>query len=155
VKNRIIAWLNLAYRFGAHVLVRLPARALGYGADYERFLETVSVEGYAPLVAPERHRFPEFMQCIHCGLCTLACPTLRAAPAGAWQEAWTFVAGASRSLDRAALVQASSNPCTRCGECEAACPTGVPIAALAAMLERLGTQAVQDDAVRTRSPVRL
>ncbi|MGH7471019.1 MAG: 4Fe-4S dicluster domain-containing protein [Longimicrobiales bacterium] len=140
MKNRILAWLNLAYRFGAHVLVRLPARALGYSADYQRFVETVGQEGYVPLAMAERARFPEFMQCIHCGLCTLACPSLRAAPAAAWDEAWTFVAGTARSLDRSTLVLASLNACTKCGECDAVCPTGVPISVMAAVLERLGEQ---------------
>src|SRR5262245_57597285 len=138
MKTRLAAWLNLAYRFGVHVAWRLPARALGQRPDYQRFLQTMRAEKYVPLDVAERARFPEFMQCIHCGLCTLACPTLRSAPQTAWQEAWTFVGGTSRSLERADLA-AAATPCTKCGDCEAACPTGVPISALAALVERLAT----------------
>ncbi|MGH8436670.1 MAG: 4Fe-4S dicluster domain-containing protein [Pseudomonas sp.] len=140
MKNRIIAWINLAYRFALHVTWRMPRRAFGLHADYDRFRSTVSSEGYLPLSGTERERFPEFMQCIHCGLCTLACPALRAAPASAWQEAWTFVGGTSRSLERSTLAAAPPAPCRKCGECEAACPTGVPISLLAATIERLAAQ---------------
>lgn len=139
--NRIVAWINLAYRFAVHVLWRLPRRALGNRPDYERFRATVAAEGYAPLPADTREAFPSFMSCIHCGLCALACPELRAAPASAWSEAWTFVAGPARSLDRAPLVVAALSPCTRCRECEAVCPTGVPITYLAAALRQLATDA--------------
>jgi succinate dehydrogenase/fumarate reductase-like Fe-S protein len=138
VKNRIFAWINLAYRFAVHVLWRLPRRALGYRGDYKHFVETTSSEGYLPLTVPERDRFPEFMQCIHCGLCSLACPELRAAPMSAWDETWTFVAGSSRSLQRADLVVADLTPCSQCGDCDAVCPTGVPITLMAAAVRRLG-----------------
>ncbi len=140
MKNRIIAWINLSYRFAIHVLWRMPARALGHHGGYQRFVHTVSAEGHVPLAAEDRARFPEFMQCIHCGLCTLACPSLRASPQDAWHEAWTFVAGTSRSLERSNLVVASLTPCTKCGECDAACPTGVPISLMAAAIERLAEQ---------------
>jgi succinate dehydrogenase/fumarate reductase-like Fe-S protein len=156
MKNRLIAWLNLAYRFGVHVTVRVPARALGLRADYERFLHTVSAEGYVPLPAEDRARFPDFMQCIHCGLCTLACPAMREAPASAWGEAWTFVAGTSRSLERAPLAGASLTPCAKCSECEAACPTGVPITLLVETIERLAREAGRPHDVRasvTPAPV--
>jgi succinate dehydrogenase/fumarate reductase-like Fe-S protein len=141
MKNRIFAWINLAYHFGLHVVVRLPARALGRRNDYQRFRSTVTTEGYVPLSAPERDRFPSFTNCIHCGLCSFACPELSAAPASAWDEAWTFVAGPSRSLDRATLVAHDLTPCARCAECAAVCPTGVPIPFMAAALQRMAGHA--------------
>ena len=137
MKNRAFAWINLAYRFAVHVLWRLPRRALGWRGDYTLFSSTTANEGYVPLQSAERARFPEFMQCIHCGLCSLSCPELRAAPASAWDEAWTFVAGPARSLERAPLVASGITPCAECSECEAACPTGVPIPQLAAMVKRM------------------
>lgn len=143
MKNRVIAWTNLAYRFAIHVLWHMPARAIGDRSDYRRFLSTVRAEGYVPLDADERARFPEFMQCIHCGLCTLACPALRSAPHASWAEPWTFVGGTSRSLERSRLVAASLEPCTRCGECEAVCPTGIPISLMAAAIERLAAAPAQ------------
>ena len=139
--NRIVAWINLAYRFAVHVLWRLPRRALGNRPDYERFRTTVAAEGYAPLPAEVRAAFPAFMSCIHCGLCTLACPALRDAPASAWSEAWTFVVGPARSLERAALVAAELAPCTRCSQCDAVCPTGVPITYLASVIRQLAADA--------------
>lgn len=135
--NRVAAWLNLAYRFGIHVLFRMPARLLRDGQESERFLGAILQEGYVPLTPAERVAMPAFMNCIHCGLCSLACPAIREAPDSAWNEAWTFVAGPSRSLDRAALV--ATPPCSRCAECEAVCPTGVPIPHLASLVSRLAS----------------
>jgi glycolate oxidase iron-sulfur subunit len=137
MKNRIFAWINLAYRFAIHVLWRLPGRALGRDRSYDRFERTVTSEGYVAFSAQERERFPEFMQCIHCGLCSIACPEIRAAPRSAWDEAWTFVAGPSRSLERATLVSSNLTPCAECSACDVVCPTGVPISYLAASLRRM------------------
>jgi succinate dehydrogenase/fumarate reductase-like Fe-S protein len=139
MKNRLFAWINLAYRFAVHVLWRLPRRALGWRGDYTRFSSTTTSEGFRPLQAAERTQFPEFMQCIHCGLCSLSCPELRAAPESAWEETWTFVAGPARSLERATLVAPAMTPCAECSECAAVCPTGVPIAQLAATIRRMAT----------------
>jgi succinate dehydrogenase/fumarate reductase-like Fe-S protein len=139
ITGRALAWLNLAYRFGRHVVVRMPSRMVRREDEKARFLGAVVPEGYAPLLAAERRLLPAAMNCIHCGLCTLACPALAAAPAAAWTEAWTFVAGPSRSIDRAALAARERGPCTECEECAAACPTGVPIPQLAAMVRRLAT----------------
>jgi succinate dehydrogenase/fumarate reductase-like Fe-S protein len=140
MRNRAFAWANLAYRFAVHVLWRLPRRALNGRPDYQQFRSVVLPEGYAPLSAAERARFPEFMSCIHCGLCSLACPEIRAAPASAWDEAWTFVAGPARSLERAPLVTRGLSACTRCTQCDAVCPTGVPNTKMAATLQRLASE---------------
>lgn len=137
MNRRVVAWLNLAYHFALHVLVRTPVRALRRGRESERFLAAVLQEGYAPLTNGERDVFPSFMNCIHCGLCSLACPALREAPASAWSDTWTFVAGPSRSLDRALLIE--SAPCGNCDACAAVCPTGVPIPLLAALTTRLAS----------------
>jgi succinate dehydrogenase/fumarate reductase-like Fe-S protein len=137
--GRALAWLNLAWRFGAHVAVRMPRRVLRPGGEMKRFLDAVEPEGYVPLEPQERELMPAAMACIHCGLCSIACPSLREAPASAWAEAWTFVAGPSRSIDRARLVAASLTPCAECAECAAVCPTGVPIPRLAALVRRLAS----------------
>jgi len=137
MKNRIFAWINLAWRFAVHVLVRMPKRVFTRGSDYRRFTETVEPEGYRPLTTEERARFPHTMNCVHCGLCSIVCPELRAAPADAWAEAWTFVAGASRSIDRAEVVTADAGACADCSACASVCPTGVPIPQMAAMVRRL------------------
>lgn len=144
VTGRALAWLNLARHFGAHVLLRMPRRALGRSRDLERFLGDVAPDGYLPLTPDERDHFTAFMRCIHCGLCSLACPALRAAPASAWDEAWTFVGGPSRSLDSAPLVLAGPGPCSECAECAAVCPTGVPIPRLAALVRRMADAAHDD-----------
>lgn len=134
--RRAVAWLNLAWHFALHVTTRLPLRPLLRRREAARFLDAVIPEGYVPLDADERAAFPAFMDCIGCGLCTLVCPVLCESPRGAWDEAWSFVVGASRSIDRARLLDPP--PCARCGECEAVCPMGVPIARLVALAERLG-----------------
>lgn len=139
MRGRTAAWLNLAYRFGRHVLVRVPARPFTSGADLHRFLDAVLPEGYAPLLPAERALMPAAMRCINCGLCALACPELAAEPASAWEETWTFVAGPSRSIDRAALAVAGAGPCAGCDRCAAVCPTGVPIPQIAALVRRMST----------------
>ncbi|MBR9989501.1 MAG: 4Fe-4S dicluster domain-containing protein [Gemmatimonadetes bacterium] len=135
--RKAVAWMNLAWNFGRHVVVQMPARAMGRGAGAQRFRDAVLPEGYVPLEPAERDAMTSYMQCIHCGLCSLACPDVRAAPASAWDEAWTFVAGPSRSIDRAPIVAADMSPCADCDECAGVCPTGVPIPHMAATLRRL------------------
>jgi succinate dehydrogenase/fumarate reductase-like Fe-S protein len=135
--GRAVAWLNLAFRFGQHVAVRMPARLVRRGSDLPRFLAAVGPEGYLPLLEEERAALPAAMACIHCGLCSLACPALQSAPASAWDEAWTFVAGPSRSIDRAPLAAAAAGACGDCAACAGVCPTGVPIPQLAALVRRM------------------
>lgn len=128
--RRVVAWLNLAWHFALHC-ARLLLRPLRRGRDARRFLDTVGPEGFAPLPADVREAYPSFMACVSCGVCTLACPVLREAPTSAWEEAWTFVVGPSRSIDRAHLLDAPV--CTYCGDCVLACPMEVPIPRLAAL----------------------
>jgi succinate dehydrogenase/fumarate reductase-like Fe-S protein len=135
--GRTLAWLNLAWHFGRHVAVQVPRRAFRAGDDLQRFRDAVEPEGYVPLTADERALLPSTMMCIDCGLCVPACPELQAAGGTAWDEAWTFVAGPSRSIDRAALVADSIQPCTACEACAAACPMDIPIPHLAALVRRL------------------
>ena len=135
MKNRIFAWLNLAYRFAVHVLFRLPARAMGRRRDYTNFLGTVGSEGYVPLAPEERARFVEFTHCFHCGLCSLA----GSPPRSAWDEPWTFVAGPARSLDQARLVAARIDPNTESPAPTAVCPAGVPIDFMSATLKRMAS----------------
>lgn len=134
--HRIAAWANLGYRMAAHVLVRMPARALGALHDRERFLDAVRPEGFLPLMAEERAAFPRTMACVHCGLCALVEPPA----ATAWEETWTFVAGPSRALDRASVVAASTPAAARDRASSAVCPMGVPIDHMAAVLDRLAAE---------------
>lgn len=154
MKRRILAWSNLTYRFVLHLL-RMPARPFTRGREAERFLDTVVPEGYVPLNDGERTVYPALMNCVGCGLCSLACPALRDSPASAWTEAMTFVAGPTRSIDRAPLVDASAPACADCAACADVCPTDVPIPRLAALVERLaGEQADRLAAEQTDRPAR-
>ncbi len=142
--RRVGAWWLLGRRMAVQ-LATLPLRSLrreGGGRDgrgARALLAAVAPEGYLPLSAEERADFPAFTRCISCGFCALACPAIREAPAAAWAEAWSFVVGSSRLLERARLAAASLEPCARCAACAAVCPTGVPIPRLAAMIERLAS----------------
>jgi hypothetical protein len=189
MKNRVLAWFNLAWRFNRHMVTRVPRRALGGGGDFVRFAGAVTAEGYLPLTTSERATMPAAMRCVHCGLCGFAGAAAGAAGAdadsagaragqlgivsagpdsapgtgsqgdggparqigsadrmppaySAWEEPWSFVAGASRSLERAPLVGAT----LPAGLETAArlCPTGVPIAALGALHRRLARATTPD-----------
>ena len=140
MRGRLYAWTVLGLHMAGQ-LVRAAVRPLRRRRGVARVLRQVAPEGYLPLSPTERERYPAFMQCIACGLCSLACPALRAAPATAWAEAWTFVGGASRMLDRGALAATALEPCARCDACAAACPTGVPIPVLAVLVQRIAAEA--------------
>ncbi|HUF50348.1 MAG TPA: hypothetical protein VMN60_05910 [Longimicrobiales bacterium] len=135
--RQLRAWLNLAWHFARHLLVQVPARALGGARDAARFRAAVLPEGYVPLLPAERALMPAAMRCINCGLCALACDSLAQQPASAWAEAWTFAAGLSRSIDRAPVVVAQPSPCSADPLAAAVCPAGVPIPELQAMITRL------------------
>jgi len=141
--SRLGAWWLLGRRMAVQ-LATLPLRPLrrsgGRDGGARALLAAVAPEGYLPLTAAERADFAAFTRCISCGLCALACPALREAPAAAWAEPWTFVTGPSRMLERARLAAASLEPCARCVACAAVCPSGVPIPRLAAMIARLGAE---------------
>jgi D-aminopeptidase len=138
--GRTVAWLNLAYHFGRHVLLRMPRRLFG-GGDAQRFRDAVLPEGYVPLEPADRALLPAAMGCISCGMCALAGTTLADRPASAWDEAWTFVAGPSRSLDRAPLAAAGPLAAALDPATAAVCPAGVPIDRVAGMLRRLASAA--------------
>ena len=135
--RRATAWLNLAYRFGRHVL-RMPTRLVRNGSDAARFLDAVIPEGYVPLTPEERDIVPAAMRCVHCGLCAFTTPATEQA-ASAWDEAWTFVAGPSRSIDRSVLAAPQADALAGCDDCAAVCPAGVPIPQLARLVLRTRT----------------
>lgn len=137
MNRKLAAWLNLASSFGVHVLTRMPLRRLRRGRDLLRFSEAVTAEGYVPLDPASRIEFPHYMNCVHCGLCAIACDNLYSAPASAWDEAWTFVSGASRSLDRVQLVARDLGDCASAPEAARNCPRGIPINDMAAAIRRL------------------
>jgi succinate dehydrogenase/fumarate reductase-like Fe-S protein len=147
ITRKLVAWLNLAARFGLHVLTRMPLRPFRRGRDLLRFSTAVGAEGYAALDPQARLAFPSYMNCVQCGLCALACTSLQDEPASAWEEAWTFVAGGSRSLDRAALVAHELPACASATEAERVCPMGIPISDMAATIRRLGSSDDSDNAM--------
>ena len=135
--RKLGAWLNLAWHMAKHTVTRLPLRPFRRGRDLQRFRNAIAPEGFVPLTAAQRSAFPAYMNCVHCGLCALACPESRAVPMSAWDDAWTFAGGASRSLDRAKIVAAQLSPCATSEEAAAVCPMGVPIPQMAATFKQL------------------
>ncbi len=136
-QRKLGAWLNLAWHFAKHVVTRLPLRPFRRGRDLARYNAAIAPEGFVPLTSAQRAAFPQFMNCVHCGLCSLACRDLREQPTSAWEEPWTFAGGASRSLDRIPLVAAQLPACSTRPETAAVCPTGVPIPKMANMMKQL------------------
>ena len=137
--RRIFAWLNLAWFFALHVLTRMWLRPFRRGRDLKRFTDKVAPEGYVPLSPAERSAFVATMNCVHCGLCALACSADETRPYSAWDEAWTFAGGASRSLDRTRIVAANISPCALDASAQHVCPTGVPINDMARMIKRMAS----------------
>lgn len=136
--RKLRAWLNLAWYFALHVTTRLPLRPFTRGRDLQRFKKAVGAEGYVPLPADSRLQFPRYMNCIQCGLCSLACD----AQESAWDEAWTFVAGASRSLDSSSLVSGDLRACVQAEAPERACPMTIPIRHIANTYKAIATSLV-------------
>jgi D-aminopeptidase len=136
--RKLGAWLNLAWHFAKHVVTRWPWRPFRRGRDLQRLRAAIAPEGFVPLQPEQRNAFPAFMNCVHCGLCALACREARETPMSAWDEAWTFAGGASRSLDRAQIVAAQLSPCADSAEGARVCPTGVPIPMMSTVYKTLG-----------------
>lgn len=136
--RKLGAWLNLAWHFARHVVTRWPWRPFRRGRDLQRFRAAIAPEGFVPLHRAHRAAFPAFMNCVHCGLCALPCRESHAMPMSAWDEAWTFVGGASRSLDRTNIVAAQLSACVSSEETARVCPTGVPIPLMANVFKTLG-----------------
>jgi succinate dehydrogenase/fumarate reductase-like Fe-S protein len=136
-KRKLGAWLNLAWHFNKHMVLRWPWRPFRRGRDLQRFRAAIGAEGFVPLSPAQRTAFPAFMGCVHCGLCALACRSPDEAPMSAWAEAWTFAGGASRSLDRARLVAHDLSACADSPAAAAVCPMGVPIPLMAATVRTL------------------
>jgi ferredoxin len=132
MRGRAFAFANLGWRFARH-LAWLPVRAVRRRSGADTFLASVAPEGYLPLTPEERSWFPARMRCVSCGLCALASP----AAASAWDDAWSFVAGASRSIDAAGAAASGAGAAAQDAAAESVCPTGVPIRALAESLRRL------------------
>ena len=137
MKRKLIAWLNLAWHFALHVTTRLWLRPFRRGRDLRRFENAVVREGYVPMPADARAQFVGYMSCVQCGLCALQCASLQEAPASAWDEAWTFVSGGSRSLDRARIVNADISECAHNPKTQEVCPMGVPINHMADTIRRM------------------
>ena len=138
--RKLFAWLNLAWFFALHVLTRMPLRPFRHGRDLRKFTDKVGPEGYAPLSAAERAHYPRTMRCIHCGLCAIPGS---ATNMSAWDEAWTFAGGASRSLDHATIVSADISARAQDPVTQAVCPTGVPINDMARMIQRMAAPALE------------
>ncbi len=153
-QRRIGAWLNLAWHFTKHVVTRLPLRPFRRGRDLARYNAAIAPEGFVPLTRAQRDAFPAFMNCVHCGLCALACRDLREHPTSAWDDPWTFAGGASRSLDRVPLVAAQIAPCSTRPESAAVCPTGVPIPQMADMMKQLLLLLICASSVMAQTPQR-
>ena len=143
--RKLAAWLNLAWHFNKHVFTRLWLRPFRHGRDLARFEGAVEPEGYVPLLADERAAVPASMRCVHCGLCAIPCT--REKNFSAWEEAWTFAGGASRSLDHAQLVAADLAHCAEDPTNEMVCPTRVPITRMAAGIRRMADANTNRDAV--------
>jgi succinate dehydrogenase/fumarate reductase-like Fe-S protein len=132
--RKLAAWLNLAWHFGRHEITRVPLRPFLRGRDLRRFTAALNPEGYVALDPTARTEFPRYMNCVHCGLCAIACEPLQRRPHSAWDEAWTFVVGGSRSLDQATLVAQELPECAMTASTERVCPMGVPINHMAATI---------------------
>lgn len=146
--RKLGAWLNLAWHFNKHVFTRLWLRPFRPGRDLARFEGAVTPEGYLPLLPAERMHVPASMRCLHCGLCAIPCD--REQPFSAWDEAWTFAGGASRSLDHARLVASDLARCASDPAAEAVCPTGVPIMQMADGIRRMADASANHDAATSR-----
>lgn len=90
-------------------------------------------EGYFSLTAAERDLLPEMSRCINCGICAMV--------AGRWGSVYLPDLPSSylRPLHLLPAVKADFNGRQAdLEEAAAACPVGVPLPAVAAIIQRLG-----------------
>ena len=120
---------KLAFAYGVHLTRRRLTRPR---SQFASLLETYAPDGIRPLLPEERHRHPQLIGCINCGLCALAAGRIGSVRppdlATSYMRLYARLGAAASDLvgESPDLAAAAS-----------ACPVGVPLDEVAAIVRRL------------------
>jgi succinate dehydrogenase/fumarate reductase-like Fe-S protein len=134
--SRLYAIVLLGWHFLIHYLKKLTL--LYDPGGLEQFRENFASEGLASLDDQERELLADWQRCIGCGLCEAACPELSTIPENRHKGPRYIALGAGRDLSEAELAIPTARAVETCQEdLREICPVDIPLADLAAFLERM------------------
>ena len=129
-RSRAESLARLAVAYARHQARRLVKRDRGSRA-VDRVTSLYAADRLQPLTAAERGLLPDMSRCINCGICALVAGRAGSAYlpdlSSAYLRALPKLNHAAGDLDSRVDLRAAA----------AACPVGVPLPAVAAIVERL------------------
>lgn len=109
--------------------IKWPFRQKRRGAG--AFLTYYGTEGLLPLASPDKDLLLKFSECLQCGYCDTACPSLWQATAGAARAKFPGPARVlttwSRLPGEIAQLDWDFEHCAQCAQCGQACPNQIPV----------------------------
>ncbi|MFO1519480.1 MAG: 4Fe-4S dicluster domain-containing protein [bacterium] len=122
--KKTLARIYLGYHFLLHFLKKPFNRRL---RGLKPFVDHYGKDGILPLETSDLTLLRRFSDCIHCGYCDTACPSLLQFPRERFPGP-RYIAGAfTRNFHHLMEAALDAPFCDGCDACERACPCSIPI----------------------------